>query len=376
MRYSVFRCLLGTLVLGLLPLTAIAQPTPLGGEFRVNTTTSLNQSDPQVAMDAAGNFVVVWRDGDYTTGGLDGSSHGIVVQRYDSSGSPIGGEVVVNTDTAGSQNEPAIDMDADGNYVVVWTDTAEFGGDGDGDGDGIAGRLFASDGRPVGPQFQVNSLTTFQQTRAKVAMSDAGGFVVTWGTFGDYDAELFARRFDSAGNPISGDFQVNTTAPYRQYRADVDFDADGDFVILWRNDVDDDEDSDIYARLYDSAGNPQTDEFLLNTYTTGEQRNVSVSMGAGGEFVAAWQSEQDGSSRSVVAQRFDSAGNALGGEIQVNTYTSSSQANPSVAMDANGNFSVVWASFRQDGDGRGVFGQQFDNTGTPVGGEFQVITCT
>ena len=49
----------------------------------------------------------------------------------------------------------------------------------------------------------------------------------------------------------------------------------------------------------------------------------------------------------------------LGGEFQVNTYTTSSQSGPSVAMDGAGNFVVVWQSSGQDGSSGGVFGQRF-----------------
>ena len=42
----------------------------------------------------------------------------------------------------------------------------------------------------------------------------------------------------------------------------------------------------------------------------------------------------------------------VGNEFQVNTYTTSYQRNPSVAMDADRNFVVVWDSYDQDGSGR------------------------
>ncbi len=66
--------------------------------------------------------------------------------------------------------------------------------------------------------------------------------------------------------------------------------------------------------------------------------------------------------------------NPVGGEFQVNTYTTSGKRSASVAMGADGDFVVVWGSFSQDGDGSGVFGQRFASSGSPVGGEFQVNT--
>jgi hypothetical protein len=59
---------------------------------------------------------------------------------------------------------------------------------------------------------------------------------------------------------------------------------------------------------------------------------------------------QDGDHFGVFGQRYDGAGNAAGGEFQVNTYTTSAQYEPGVASDSSGRFVVVWASFGQDGD--------------------------
>lgn len=60
----------------------------------------------------------------------------------------------------------------------------------------------------------------------------------------------------------------------------------------------------------------------------------------------------------------------------MNTTTAESQTQPAMAMDANGNFVVVWQSYGTDGDGQGIFAQRYDNTGAPLGGEFQVNVLT
>jgi hypothetical protein len=83
-------------------------------------------------------------------------------------------------------------------------------------------------------------------------------------------------------------------------------------------------------------------------------------MDAAGDFVVVWRSGgQDGNGDGIFGQRFTSNGAKLGGEFQVNTYTTGNQDGPAVAMDAAGNFVVVWRSEGQDGDGGGLFGQRF-----------------
>ena len=78
-----------------------------------------------------------------------------------------------------------------------------------------------------------------------------------------------------------------------------------------------------------------------------------------GNFVIAWMSDGE-----VFAQHYDNNGNPLGGEFQVNTYTTSEQWWPSVAMDSNGNFVIAWESWGpdQDGFGSGIYAQRYDNT--------------
>jgi hypothetical protein len=57
-------------------------------------------------------------------------------------------------------------------------------------------------------------------------------------------------------------------------------------------------------------------------------------------------------------------GDPVGGEFQVNSFTTGYQGLPAVASDADGDFVVVWMS--GDGDDFGVFGQRFEGGGEPT----------
>ena len=102
------------------------------------------------------------------------------------------------------------------------------------------------------------------------------------------------------------------------------------------------------------------DEFPVNTYTDSLQSSPSVAALSDGGFVVTWQSSgQDGSSYGVYGQRYDQAGNSVGDEFQVNTYTDRSQDSPSVVALSDGGFVVTWQSGDQDGSSYGVYGQLF-----------------
>ncbi len=118
-------------------------------------------------------------------------------------------------------------------------------------------------------------------------------------------------------------------------------------------------------------------EFRVNSYTTSTQVFPSVAIDGNGNFVVAWESNtQDGSGYGVFAQRYAAGGSALGGEFRVNSYTTDRQFGPSVGMDDAGNFVVAWESYAQDGSTSGVFAQRYAAGGAAAGGEFRVNTYT
>jgi hypothetical protein len=178
------------------------------------------------------------------------------------------------------------------------------------------------------------------------------------------------------GVPVGGEFPVNTFTAGDQAAPAVGMDANGDFVVVWAS-AHDGSGRGIFGQRYDGTGLPVGSEFPVNTYTLGDQNAPDVAMDANGNFVVVWESfGQDGSSRGVFGQRYDKSGAPMGTEFPVNTYTALGQDHAAVASDAQGNFVAVWESRDQDGNLNGIFGQRFDAAGNFIGSEFPVNTNT
>jgi hypothetical protein len=358
-----------SLLVLVLPRAASAQPQPAGSEFQVNTYTTSFQIGHAVAMGADGHFLAVW-GADLQ----DGSGSAVTGQRYDAGGSPIGGEFQINTYTTNAQSYPGLAMDRQGRFIVVWSSSGQ-----DGSNTGIFGQRFDAAGAPIGGEFQVNTYTTSYQRSPAVAVEGQGRFVVIWQSAqqdGSFNG-IFGQRFDAAGASIGGEFQVNSYTTDHQSDPAVAMDAGGRFVVVWTSEIQDGSFQGIFAQRYDAAGAPLGGEFRVNSYTTSTQWLPAVATDSAGNFAVAWQSySQDGYRHGIFARRFDAAGQPQGADFQVNTYTTGDQYAPAVAMAATGQFVVVWGSRDQDGDGFGVFGQRYDATGLPLGGEFQVNSYT
>jgi hypothetical protein len=299
----------------------------------------------------------------------------------------VNDETLVNTQTSGVQtlapnNQRSVAIDARGNHVVTWASQNQ-----DGSGWGVYAQRFDADGNPLGGEFRVNTTTSGDQTGPNVAMNQGGSFVIAWSSSGqDWSGwGIYAQRYDAAGNPLGGEFRVNTTTLGDQINPSVAIDDNGDFVVAWQSRNQDGSGWGIYTQSFDAHGLPLGLETRANTTTAGDQTNPSVAMDRRGDLVIAWQSAgQDGSGLGVYARKYTALtgvlgsllGGVLGGEFLVNTTTAGDQASPSVAMNDSGDFAITWSSYGQDGQGWGVYAQRYDAQGLPLGGEFRASTTT
>ena len=381
---------------------------PVGGEFQVNTYTTDFQCCSSVAAEADGDFVVVWQS--YGSFGTDAVGESIQGQRYASDGPPLGAQFQVSSYTTDYQITASVAAGADGDFVVVWqsygsskTDVAPqpssqcfFLSTRDGGrlveeqagGYSIQAQRYASDGTALGGEFQVNTYTTDFQGHPAVAAEADGDFVVAWHSCGASgsdasDMSVQGQRYASDGTPLGAQFQVNTYTTNDQEEASVAVAADGDFVVVWQSFGSSGSDSSsgsIQGRRYASDGTPLIAQFQVNSYTTDFQGHPSVAAEADGDFVVVWESPGL-SGADTRGRRFASNGTPIGSEFQVNTYTTNSQSDPSAAMDADGDFMVVWrsgvfSSPGPDGSQHSIQGQGYASDGTALGAEFQGNTFT
>jgi hypothetical protein len=334
-----------------------------GGEFRVNTVTAGDQSRPVIAMDSAGDFIVAW-----TSTGQDGSGDGIYAQRFHADGSRIGVELRANTSTAGNQWDPSVAMDGGGNFVIAWTsngqDPRSVPNKKDSVSDGVYAQRFNADGTRIGGEFRVNTYFADSQQNPAVATDPAGDFVVAWQSLGQ-DGDnwgVYAQRYNAAGSPQGGEFRLNAYTTSSQLGPVVSMDGLGNFVAVWESFGQDGSMYGVFARRFTAAGAARGVEFEVNSYALDQQLDASVAVAPDGGFAITWQSNgQDGSGYGIYAQQYDAFGAALGGNFQVNSFAAGDQTIPSVAVQPNGEFVILWASSGQDGSGSGVYARLFQN---------------
>src|SRR4051812_13798193 len=125
---------------------------------------------------------------------------------------------------------------------------------------------------------------------------------------------LEERQFLTAAAPVGAQFVVNAFHQTDQHDPAIASDAAGDFVVAWTSAQQDGSGDGVYARLYNAAGTPRTNEFLVGSVTAGDQNDPVVAMDDAGDFAIAFQSGGQG---GLQVRRFSAAGAPLGPEVSL-----------------------------------------------------------
>jgi hypothetical protein len=277
-------------------------------------------------------------------------------QRYAASGAPIGPEFQVTTVSASYERYPKVAVAPSGAFMVVWDKAGGWAPPGPPD---VYARFYDSSGAPLGPEFLVNTYWTFSQMGGSVAADPAGNFMVAWSDSRYTSVNVMGERFAPSGAPLGSEFRINATAGGSSGPA-VAADPFGNFVVAWGDAFSGSPATPgISARRFAPSGAPLGPEFRVNTSTTVGNSLPAIAVDAAGNFVIAWVIAPTFGTGDVFGQRFSSLGVPSGPEFRVNTTTFGWQRQASVASTPGGTFLVTWESGPNNLVPDDVFGQRF-----------------
>ncbi|GAA6163901.1 hypothetical protein NBRC116590_16050 [Pelagimonas sp. KU-00592-HH] len=178
-------------------------------------------------------------------------------------------------------------------------------------------------------------------------------------------------------SPFTPETRVNTYTTDDQDDPRIAALPDGGYIIVWESFGPTGVGNSIYVQRYDADGNAVGGNVLVNTSNTISQSNPRVDVLRDGEWVVTWNTWDGGDAATeVVARVFNADGTPKGAQFQINSFTTGEQHSPEIAPMKTGGFVVVWTSDGQDGDDVGIRAQRFDSSGVKIGSEIGVNTTT
>jgi hypothetical protein len=176
-----------------------------------------------------------------------------------------------------------------------------------------------------------------------------------------------------------GEYAVIGSLPGDQVMPSVAISTSGG-LVAWQDNITDGEGWGISARRLDSTLSGTLSTFRVNVTGAGDQENVKVASLKNGGAVFAWQGGIEGFQH--IFARFLTPTNTFLSttDLPVSTFrqTNNFQVNPSVAVLANSNVVVTWASFNQAGSGSllDVYAKILSPSGQTISNEFLVNQFT
>lgn len=341
------------------PSTLAASPVRFLGRIVEASETRPKSDIPSIATDAFGNTRAVWA-GEETSAG---DPPGIYLRSFSNRGGrPIGASkdhpVRIDSDREGVfVSEPVIAMNSTGRFIVVW----EAGGGGQ---TNIVARRFSAFGEPLDPaEFVLNKQQTEDRRNPDVAVFES---VITAVWIGNSVEEpvslnIFAKTFtfDTPIQTVTGNTEL-VVASLQEFDAGepaVAANVDG-AVVVWEDGA-----ADIRGRTIHSVSPELRDEFSIPSDPTGSQVGPAIAMNANGRYVVSWLDAPDplGPSRAQ-GRVFRFPAEPQGGQFPL-----LGNNRGRVSMDQRGRFAYVAARF----DGMSsLVGQLFRPDGRTLGREF------
>lgn len=346
-------------------------------DFQVNTLTTGDQRYPAVAVRSDGVVLVVWQDGSQAASDTSGTA--VRLRRFDLKGKALdAAELVAPTTTSQDQRDPDLAVNAQGQALVAFTDWSGTGGGGP---TNVRARLLGASGFS-GSDFMVNSTTTGPQAAPAVAAHSDGSFWVAFNDTSiggsSHGTDIRIRRVSGSGAPVGSDFRANTTDQGDQIWPDLAMAPSGNMMVVWRcfsgSSVIGDSFGIAY-RLFSSSGSAQSSkELRVNAQSLGNEDYPQVAAGASG-LVVAWDIAKTNDT-DLRLRFFDAQGTPQGSDLAPYTGSAADRSRPAVA--ASGQLSaVVWEdqSLSSGGNGLDIRGRRYSGQ-TAADAQDQAIGTT
>lgn len=293
----------------------------VGGPVLVNTTTLYSQRNPQIAVLDSGGFAVVWDD---TIPGVAGT-RGVLIQAFGPSGARVGGESQVHASGYSQTVTPL----PGGGYVVRFTHSPEY------PFSTVSARLYDATGQARGPAFELD--TDQNASYSNVVATDTG-FLAVWRANNPGEAFVAVQAYDASGVRIGDTVRIardgGSTLP------DIVRLTDGGFVVVWE------ELDGLHGQILTASGQLSGDRFLVQPAPAGSSLSHSIVATPDGGFTVAW--DQFSSGRGVIAVASFFADGSRNGETLTVRSGQTEGEPPGLVVLPNGDVVVTYARYVGD----------------------------
>ena len=328
-----------------------------------------NASNPQIAMDAAGNAVVTWEKN-------DGTRDNAWANRY-TAGTGWGTATLLETNDTSNASYPQVGVDDSGNAIVTWGQGGIWVNQyTDGTGWGTATLIQATVANPriavnssgnaiiVGRDSSNQNLWASHYTPGtgwstastietiggggatfhQLAIDKDGNGMLVWESYVGTEISIWAKYYTAASSSWETSGAIENDGG-TAYAPQVAFDPSGNAIAVWRWQFDDGTTFpkyNIWANRYVKGTGWGTATLIEPNDDNSDAYPPQLGIDANGNAIAVWY--QSNGDSYIYANRY-TAGAGWGTAEIIDNNDKSTDHNPDVAVDPAGNAIAVWQQY-------------------------------
>lgn len=315
---------------------------------------SSNVGDMQstkIAIDRNGNAMAVWRQ----SSGGSFVNYRIMASYYEVDRNQWGASTDLTDYVFGSGAQsklPQVSFDFNGNAHVVWDKhDGRFG---------TYTNIWSNRYDVVSGEWDGAKLLETENLgnsyNPQIDIDDSGNAIAVWPYSNGTTIDIWSNRYDANTKQWGTAEPIETNNASLALNPKIFFDTNGNAISLW---VHNDGNGYFYAwyNRYDvSLAQWGNADLLYSEYDKIGQINITNTVDANGNLFVVWRQhiDVDRGIRSVVACRYDTSTGQWDTPVTIGT---GEIENPKVAIDANGNVTVVWSQY--DGFKHNIWANRF-----------------
>ncbi|MEW5797333.1 MAG: cadherin repeat domain-containing protein, partial [Candidatus Zixiibacteriota bacterium] len=249
---------------------------PVGGTSVVNVsnTTTLRETDVQIAALTNGGYAMVW-----TAAPIAGGTPEVFTAVYGADGQPVPDSVIISASglSGGGGSAPEITALADGGYALAWYNNTA-----------VYTAVFSADGQPKPGTGAVN-VSGGGGLYPQLAALDGGGFAIVWLGNGVGGNDVFTAVYGPDGQLLAGTtpLNVSNSPGLGEQRPQIAALTNGGYALSWAASGGG---SDIYTAAFGADGQPVgTNNVLRVNETSGFQDlDPRITALADGAYALTW----------------------------------------------------------------------------------------
>ncbi len=378
--------MLSTLFVFLLLLQqSFAQVTVLVNDFPVSDVTNASVYRPALASAPNGSYAVTWGDERYGNTNRANGAGNIFGRIIGSNGVPLTGnfrvdDVVANTyytDYWVFFSSPL--FLPSGQLVVVWHVNGASGISGIQSNDVYYTAFNGTTGARLAAGVQLNKVGTSTggpASRPHVAYRAPSTFLAVY-EYSKNGNNIGGTLVDiNSGAQIGDAFEMSDNAFNSRIYPHAA--SNGNYtVVVWTDGRTDTQVGDVYSERIVGNTLASTNVKVNDDPAGGYNQYARVAMDAQGNYVVVWIDTRSNSGGDLYAQRFDAQGNRIGTNFKLTKSNSKfHEYPPGISMKSDGSFVVAWAdSIKQVGKNWGIKTRFFGSAGQPLSDAIEVTTA-